>query len=86
MVRDRSCVVFVTVNDYVEEFYANGIAPAVNAAMIEKTAEPNVRLVDWNAVIAASPESLFQWDGVHPNAAGATALAGAVRESVETCP
>jgi hypothetical protein len=73
------CVIFVTINDRLGEFFdpqSQATADAINARIYElHAADPShYAYIDWNSLVRANPDWL-QADGIHPNATGQEELA-----------
>lgn len=90
---DADCIVMVGLNTHMKfgDVDANTHARAINAMIFGLASKDSrIRIADWNAAIERDMEthggkSTFTDDTVHPNAAGAKAIASLISETTERC-
>lgn len=77
-VEGRSCVILVTINTFADVLGNDNVATGINAAEQATVAtHPNFHLIDWNGFLnqGSNRSTMLISDGIHPNGAGAAALA-----------
>ena len=85
-VDNLGCQVWVLLDEHAWFYGFPQWAPVVNQIVIDRAAEhPNARLIDWRHEVVNHPD-WFEADLFHHTAAGNTAFAARMADTVATCP